>query len=330
MTVKRLLELLNIRYPIIQGGMGNISSGELCAAVSEAGGLGQIGAGTLPPEELRARIETARRLTDKPFAVNLPLSVHPDLARVVDVVLETDVPVISLSAGNPVPWIPLFKERGRRVMVTVASVRQAKKAAAAGADVLVAEGVEAAGKNAPLELTTMTLIPQIASAVRVPVVAAGGIADARGFVAALALGASGVQMGTRFVATKEARVHDRYKEALVAAADTDTVVVGRSVGRVTRLLATPYARMVSARERDGLTEAEFDRLTSEESHVRGAIEGRLEEGHVNAGQIVGLVTDVPTVREVIARIVAESGPLIEQLAAAWRTLGTPAQGGNER
>ncbi|GEO25927.1 2-nitropropane dioxygenase [Alicyclobacillus acidoterrestris] len=306
MYIRRLIDILGIRYPIIQGGMGNVSSGELCAAVSEAGGLGQIGAGTLPLDEVERRIVVTKQLTRNPFGVNLPVNIHPDPQGVIELIQMHDVPVVSLSAGNPSPWIPRLHRIGKTVMVTVASEKHAVKAAAAGADILVAEGVEAAGKNSPLEITTMVLVPLVARAVRVPVVAAGGIADANGLVAALALGASGVQMGTRLIATKEALVNLRYKEALLHATESDTLVLGRSVGRITRVLATPRSKELYEKEQGGMSLSEFEQALSEDSHVQGALEGLFEVGHVNAGQVAGAIRDIPTMQELFDRMIKAS------------------------
>ncbi|MDP4164704.1 MAG: nitronate monooxygenase, partial [Bacillota bacterium] len=192
--MNRLTELLNIRYPIIQGGMGNISNSILAAAVSNAGGLGTIGAGTMNPDEVEYLLVDTKKRTDNPFAVNIALSVSPYVKEILALVKKYAVPIVSLSAGNPAPYIPALHANGIKVVTVVASVKQATKAESAGADVVVAEGYEAAGINSPLETTTMTLVPQIVRALNIPVVAAGGIADGRGLAAALMLGASGVQM----------------------------------------------------------------------------------------------------------------------------------------
>ena len=223
-------EMLQIDYPIIQGGMGNISNAQLTAAVSEAGGLGTIGCGTMTPEEVEKIIIETKQLTKKNFAINIAISVSPYVKELINLVIKHNIPVVSLSAGNPAPYIPELHEHGVIVIALVASVKHAQKAEAAGADILVAEGFEAAGINSTLELTTFTLIPQIVKNVKVPVIAAGGIGDGKGLAAALMLGASGVQMGTRLIATKEAPFHDTYKQNLVEASDTETLLIGRSVG----------------------------------------------------------------------------------------------------
>ncbi|GAA0379440.1 NAD(P)H-dependent flavin oxidoreductase [Bacillus horti] len=294
-----LLESLNIQKPIIQGGMGNISPVELCVAVTQAGGLGQIGAGTLSVDELKQKIEMVQNhlQPNASFGVNIPLNVHPQLQDVIQLVIEKQVPIVSLSAGNPKPFIAELKERGRKVMVVVATVEQGKKAESCGADVVIGEGFEAAGKNSPKELTTLALIPQLTKALQIPVVAAGGIADGQGLLAAFAMGAAGVQLGTRLVMTKEATLHERYKDAILNASDEDTIVLGRSYGFVTRLLHTPYAKSLLQREKQGIRIEDLLSALDEKSHRLGAQDGELDQGHVNAGQISGFIDSIPSVRE---------------------------------
>ncbi|WP_221568265.1 nitronate monooxygenase family protein [Alkalihalobacillus sp. TS-13] len=300
-----LYQLLKIKYPIIQGGMGNVSNAPLTAAISEAGGLGTIGIGTFQPDEIEDLIKRTKELTDKPFAVNIPLNVSPSVNEAAVLMLQYKVPVVVLSAGNPAPFIPKFKERGVRVICVVASVKHARKAEEAGADIIVAEGYEAAGINATEESTTMTLIPQVADAVDIPVVAAGGIGDGRGLAAALALGASGVQMGTRFIATQEGVFHENYKQKLIEAGDTETTIVGRSYGKIRRLMKTPYAKQLLEEEANGADLQSFVAKTTEEFHRKGAVEGDLEEGFINSGQIAGLIRDIPTVSELLERMMSE-------------------------
>lgn len=311
--MKHVCDLLNIRYPVIQGGMGNISNAPLAAAVSEAGGLGTIGAGTMAPHELESIIVETKERTDRPFAVNVAIKVTPYLEETIDLILKHEVPVVSLSAGNPAPLIPVLKEHGRKIITVTASVKQAVKAEQAGADVIVAEGYEAAGINSNLELTTMTLIPQIVDAVQVPVLAAGGIGDGRGLASVLALGASGVQMGTRLIATKEAPFHEAYKRTLLEAKENDTVIVGRSVGRVRRVMNTPYSQKLLDYEKTGVPLEKFNEMTSEDYHKIGAIEGRLDEGFINGGQVSGLVSDIPSVAELIDMMMNDAASRIQQL-----------------
>lgn len=306
--MNNLLRLLGISYPIIQGGMGNISPPELCVAVSKAGGLGQIGVGNLALSEVEGKLKkVAGELQDGlPFGVNVPLSFHPQLEEVMQLIIDYKAPVVSLSAGNPRPWIPRLKEHGIKVTVVVATVAQALKAEGAGADIIIGEGFEAAGKNSPKELTTMTLIPQLAQKVKVPIVAAGGIGDGRGLLAALALGACGVQLGTRLIATQEANVHAAYQEALLKATDEDTLVIGRDFGLVTRLLNTTYSQYLKRAEEEGLTIEEYMSLTDEASHHRGAIQGLLDQGHLNAGQISGSIQQIPSVAQLFQEMISEA------------------------
>lgn len=301
-----ICEKLQINYPIIQGGMGNISNAQLTAAVSEAGGLGTIGCGTMTPKEIEKLILETRLLTKKNFAINIALSVSPYTNKLIDLVIKHNVPIVSLSAGNPAPYIPLLHEHGITVLALVASVKHAQKAEAAGADILVAEGFEAAGINSSLELTTFTLIPQIVKHVKVPVVAAGGIGDGKGLAAALMLGASGVQIGTRFIATKDAPFHNMYKQKLIEASDTETLIIGRSVGRLRRILKTPYAMKLHELDKRGMTEQQYSEMTSEKQHIIGALEGDMENGFINSGQIAGLIEDITTVKELIDTMINEA------------------------
>ncbi|WP_010097783.1 NAD(P)H-dependent flavin oxidoreductase [Ornithinibacillus scapharcae] len=297
--MNRVTNLLNIKYPIIQGGMGNISNAKLAAAVSEAGGLGTIGCGTMTPEEVEVIIRELKTITDKPFALNIAITVTPYVESLLELSIAYDIPIVSLSAGNPAPYIPKLHEYGKIVMAIVASEKHAIKAEAAGADIIVAEGYEAAGINSALELTTFTLIPQIVRSVRKPVVAAGGIGDGKGLAAALMLGAEGVQIGTRFIATQEAPFHERYKEQLIQASGTDAIIIGRSLGRIRRVLQTSYVMELLDKEKHGVSAQEFNRITSEKHHVLGAIKGDLENGFLNGGQVTGLIQDIPFVSELL-------------------------------
>lgn len=301
--MNELTRLLNIKYPIFQGGMGNISNAQLTAAVSEAGGLGTIGAGTMSPEEVESIILHTKTLTTKPFALNIALSVTPHVKELLKLVIKHHVPVVSLSAGNPAPYVQKLHEHGIKIISVVASVRQAVKAEGAGVDILVGEGYEAAGINSPFETTTLTLIPQIVDAVKIPVVAAGGIADGRGLAAMLVLGAKGVQMGTRFIATKEAPFHNEYKQRLISSDDTGTVIVGRSVGKIRRVLRTEYADHLLSLEKSCINADDFQAMTTEDVHRLGALGGDGHKGFMNGGQISGLIKDLPTVAELLDEMV---------------------------
>ncbi|MED1202976.1 NAD(P)H-dependent flavin oxidoreductase [Heyndrickxia acidicola] len=309
-----LKKILGIDRPIIQGGMGNISNALLTSAVSNAGGLGTIGAGTRPPAEVERIIQETKARTDRPFALNIALSVSPHTKELMLLAEKYQIPVISLSAGNPVPYIPFLHQIGAKVMAVTGSVKHALKAEAAGADVIVAEGVEAAGINSPYESTTMVLIPQITDAVTIPVVAAGGIADGRGMLAAFSLGAQGVQLGTRFIATKEAPFASAYKERIVGAGDTSTIIIGRTLGRIRRVLDGPFAKRIAVKEKSGLSLEEYEKATTEMQHCLGALEGNEEDGFMNSGQIAGLIKDIPSVQELLDQIEAEYRTQLEKLA----------------
>ncbi|WP_114571445.1 NAD(P)H-dependent flavin oxidoreductase [Exiguobacterium flavidum] len=304
--MKDICQRLGIRLPIIQGGMGNISNAPLTAAVSNAGGLGTIGCGTMTPGEVDRLITETRRLTDQPFALNIALTVSPYTEELIELAISREIPVVSLSAGNPAPYVERLHAAACQVIALVASVKHALKAEAAGVDYLVAEGFEAAGINSNLELTTFTLIPQITDRVSIPVFAAGGIGDGRGLAAAFLLGAAGVQLGTRLIATAEADVHINYKQHLLQSDDGGTRIIGRSVGRVRRVLDGPYVEQVIEAEKDGMTVERFNERTAEAFHVKGAIEGDETKGYVNAGLVSGMIADVPTVEELFGRMMEEA------------------------
>ncbi|KXH81888.1 nitronate monooxygenase family protein [Sporosarcina sp. HYO08] len=322
----RVCELLQIKYPIVQGGMGNISNAQLTAAVSEAGGLGTIGCGTMTPKEVEHIILQTKEQTTKNFAVNIAIGVSPYTDELIDVVIQQNIPVVSLSAGNPAPFIPKLHKHGIKVMVLVASVKHAQKAEAAGADLLVAEGFEAAGINSHLELTTFTLIPQIVESVQVPVLAAGGIGDGKGLAAAFMLGASGVQMGTRLIATREAPFHRSYKQRLVEAEDTSTVIIGRSIGRTRRVLTNPYAKRIVEQEKAGITLEQYMDWTTEDQHIKGAIQGDMENGFINSGLIAGLIDEIPSVEELLAGMVEEAGERIRLTAERFQGIHSQSRG----
>ncbi len=303
-------DLLGIDYPIIQGGMAWVSDAYLAVAVSEAGALGVIAAGHIQePEELRREIQRAKELTSRPFGVNLML-MNPLVPRFVDLVLEEGVPVVTTGAGNPGKFISRLRDAGVKVMPVVASVALAKRVEREGAHAVVVEGTEAGGHIG--ELTTMALVPQVVDAVSIPVIAAGGIADGRGFLAALALGAHGVQMGTRFVASTECRVHENWKRAYLRARDRDTVVTGRPTGHPVRIIRNRLAREFLKLEQQGAPLEEYEKL-GVGALRRAAMEGDVKTGSVMAGQIVGLVREVKPVREIVREIVAQAKGELERL-----------------
>ncbi len=313
-------EILQIIYPIVQGGMGNISNAQLTAAVSEAGGLGTIGCGTMTSKEVEHIILETKERTTKNFALNIAIGVSPYTNELIDLAIKHKIPVVSLSAGNPAPFIPKLHEHGIKVLALVASVKHAQKAEAAGADILVAEGFEAAGINSHLELTTFTLIPQIVENVQVPVLAAGGIGDGKGLAAAFMLGAGGVQIGTRLIATKEAPFHKMYKQSVVEAEDTSTVILGRSIGRTRRVLTNAYAKKIIEREKAGMTLDQYMNWTTEDQHIKGAIEGDMDNGFINSGLIAGLIDDIPGVEELLQSMIVEAEERIQLTADRFRDI----------
>lgn len=295
----KITELLGIQYPILQGGMAWVAEYHLAAAVSNAGGLGIIGAASAPPEIVREQIREAKKLTDRPFGVNVML-MNPNAPQVAQVVVEEHVPVVTTGAGNPGKFIAMWKEAGIKVIPVVASVAMAKMMERSGADAVVAEGMESGGHIG--EQTTMTLVPQVADAVQIPVIAAGGIADARGFAAAFLLGAQAVQMGTRFVTAAESIAHQNYKERIVKAKDIDSEVTGRSTGHPIRVLRNQMSREYLKMEKQGATLEELETLTLG-SLRKAVIDGDVKGGSLMAGQIAGLVKSQNTCKEIIDEII---------------------------
>ncbi|MDO4265262.1 MAG: enoyl-[acyl-carrier-protein] reductase FabK [Eubacteriales bacterium] len=304
----RITELLGIEYPIIQGGMAWVAEHHLAAAVSNAGGLGLIGGANAPGEAVRDMIRKCRELTDKPFGVNVMLMspYAPDVARVV---IEEGVKVVTTGAGNPAKYMEAWKAAGIKVIPVVASVAHAKLMQKAGADAVVAEGTESGGHIG--EATTMTLVPQVADAVDIPVIAAGGIADGRGMAAAFMLGADGVQVGTRFVASTEAQVHEAYKDRIVAAKDIDSEVTGRSHGHPVRCLRNQMTREYVKLENEGKPMEELEHLTL--GTLRKAVqEGDTQHGTVMAGQIAGMIHDIKSCKEIVTGMNAECEALLHK------------------
>lgn len=319
MAIKtRLTEMLGIRYPIIQGGMQWISRAELAAAVSNAGGLGIITAATHKTrEDLRNEIRRTRELTDKPFGVNismLPEITANDLTRVyVETVLEEKVPVVETSGRSPEPFISYLKEAGIRLLHKVPSVRFAKKAEAIGADAVIIVGFECGGHPGMDDVTTLVLAPRAAESLSIPVIAGGGIADARGFVAALALGAEGVIMGTRFVATKECIAHPNFKEWILQANETDTTLILRSIRNAARVMRNAAAQKALEMESRGATLEELLTVVSGQIGRKALLEGDLDGGTFAIGQAVGLIHEIKSVAEVIDDIVQGAAQIYERL-----------------
>ena len=303
----RVTDLLGIEYPIIQGGMAWVAEHHLAAAVSEAGGFGLIGAASAPAEIVREEIRKAKELTDKPFGVNIML-LNPNSEEVAKVVVEEGVKAVTTGAGNPEKFIPMFKEAGIKVIPVVASVAMAKRMERYGADAVVAEGMEAGGHIG--SQTTMALIPQVVDAVDIPVIAAGGIGDGRGYAAVTMLGAEAVQMGTRFVVADESIVHDNYKDRIVKAKDIDTVVTGLSTGHPIRVLRNQMTKEYLKLEESGAPFEELENLTL--GALRKAVmDGDIKNGSVMAGQIAGLVHKRQSCKEIIEEIMREAESLLK-------------------
>lgn len=301
-----LTELLGIQYPIIQGGMAWVAEHHLAAAVSEAGGLGLIGAASAPGDWVREQVRKAKELTQKPFGVNIML-MSPYADEVAKIIVEEGVQVVTTGAGSPEKYMKMWKEAGVKVIPVVASVALARRMERSGADAVVAEGMESGGHIG--ESTTMTLVPQVVDAVEIPVVAAGGIADGRGIAAAFMLGAKGVQMGTCFVVAKESQVHENYKKCIIKARDIDTRVTGRSTGHPVRALRNQMTKEYLKREQEGASFEELENLTL--GGLRKAvIDGDVVNGSVMSGQIAGLVKEELSCKELVEKLVRESEALL--------------------
>lgn len=303
---KMISELLGIRYPIIQGGMAWVATWELASAVSNAGGLGIIGVGGADVAWVAEQIRQMKAHTDQPFGVNLML-MNPQADEIAELLAKEQVPVITTGAGNPGKYMARWKEVGAKVIPVVASVAMARMMERAGADAVVAEGTESGGHIGAA--TTMTLVPQVVDAVNIPVIAAGGIADARGFAAAIMLGAAGVQMGTRFVAAEESIVHENYKDKLIQAKDIDSEVTGRSTGHPIRVLRNKMTREYLRLESEGATLEELEHLTLGALR-KAVVEGDVANGSVMAGQIAGLVKSKDSCAQIIEEIMTGAKELL--------------------
>ena len=307
--MKLLNEILGTKYPIIQGGMANIATGEFAAACSNAGALGLIGAGGMNAETLRENIHRCKALTDKPFGVNIML-MHPQADEFAKIVVEEGVKVVTTGAGNPGKYIPMWKEAGIKVIPVVAAAVLAKHLAPLGVDAVIAEGTESGGHVG--EMTTMALVPQVVDAVSVPVIAAGGIADGRGMAAAMMLGAEGVQCGTVFLASNECYISDKYKELVLKATDISTVVTGRPSGHPVRSLKTPMARKCLELEKQN-TDASLEELEKATAgSLRKAVQdGNYEEGTFMSGQIAGMLKELHPCEEILKGMTAQAEDLLK-------------------
>lgn len=299
----RIGRLFGIRFPVVQAGMIWCSGWRLASAVSNAGGLGVIGAGSMYPEVLREHIRKCRAATTKPFAVNVPM-LYPDIEQHMATIMEEGVPIVFTSAGNPGTWTPRLKENGITVVHVVSSVKFAKKAVDAGCDAVVAEGFEAGGHNGREETTTLVLIPMVRDAVDVPLIAAGGIADGRAMLAAMALGADGVQVGSRFVCSEESSAHPAFKQRVLIAQEGDTVLTLKELAPV-RLIRNKFHGDLQAAYARCASVEELKQVLGRARAKRGMFEGDLEEGELEIGQVSGMIRDVPPAATVLHRLVAE-------------------------
>ncbi len=304
----KITELLGIKYPVLQGGMAWIAESTLASAVSEAGGLGIIAGGSAPIDYLRDQIRKTKELTSKPFGVNIML-MSPNAEDLAQLVIDEKVPVVTTGAGSPGKFIDGWKNAGVKTIPVVPSVALAKRMVRAGADAVIAEGTESGGHIG--ENTTMCLVPQVVDAVDVPVIAAGGIADGRGIAASFMLGAQGVQIGTRFLAAEECQIHSTYKELVVKAKDTDSIVTGRSTGHPCRNVKTKFAKKLASGEMNGsITPDEFEELTL--GSLRKAVQdGNLDEGSFLCGAIAGMINEVKPCSEIIEEMISQAKALLK-------------------
>ncbi len=302
----KITELLGIKYPVFQGGMAWIAESTLASAVSNAGGLGIIAGGSAPVDYLRDQIRKTKELTDKPFGVNIML-MSPNAEELAQLVIDEKVPVVTTGAGNPGKFMKAWKENGVKVIPVVPSVALAKRMERAGADAVIAEGTESGGHIG--ENTTMCLVPQVVDAVEIPVIAAGGIADGRGIAASFMLGAEGVQIGTKFLASEECQIHETYKNLVIKAKDTDSIVTGRFTGHPCRSVKTKFAKALLDHERNGGTPEEFEEKTL--GSLRKAVQdGNVDEGSFLCGAIAGMVNEIKPCKEIIEEMVQQAEKLM--------------------
>ncbi|MEH7327954.1 2-nitropropane dioxygenase [Priestia megaterium] len=318
----RITEIFGIQYPIIQGGLAYLAYAELASAVSNAGGLGQITAATLgAPEKLREEIRKVRTMTDKPFAVNFAIARHDGKYKdLLEVAIEEKVPAISITGGNPQPVFERIKEENIKTLVLVSGVKQAQKAEELGADAIMAVGQEGGGHLGRDDIGTMVLIPRVVDSVSIPVLASGGIGDGRGLLAAFALGAEGIEMGTRFIATQECvHANSVYKEALVNGKETDTVIIKKTLGHPGRVLESKYTNDIIEREHKGATYEDLKDIVSGKANCNYIYNGNESEGFGWAGQIIGLIDNVPTVQELFDEMISTAKQGKQRLINIWET-----------
>jgi enoyl-[acyl-carrier protein] reductase II len=310
-----ICELLQIKYPLIQGGMIWCSGWELASAVSNAGGLGVIGSGSMYPEILREQIRKCKAATDKPFAVNVPL-LYPDLDAHIAIIIEEKVPIVITSAGNPATYTSLFKEKGLKVMHVIANVKFAQKAEAAGVDAVIAEGFEAGGHNGREETTTLCLVPLIKASVKIPVIAAGGISGGAAMAAVLCLGADGVQMGSRFAATLESSAHEGFKQEIVKAGDGATSLTLKEITPVRLLKNSFYSQVQQAYEK-GADKDALSALLGRGRAKKGMFEGDLDEGELEIGQVSAQINEIMSAKDVVEQTIKECLEVLQNTYKAY-------------
>lgn len=304
-----ITKMLNIKYPIFLGAMAQICTGKFVAAFSNAGGLGIIAAGGMSADDLRREIRICKSLTKNPFAVNIMLLAH-NASELAQVIVEENIKIVVTGAGSPAPYIKQWKDAGMTIISVIAAVKHATKVEALGVDIVVAEGTEAGGHVG--ESTTMTLVPQVVDAVSIPVIAAGGIGDGRGIVASLALGAQGVQLGTRFLAAEECPIHQNFKQMLIKSSDTDTIVTGRSIGGPVRGIKNKMTEAFISLEEKKASRDEMESIALG-ALKKAVIEGDVENGSLMAGQITGMVTDIKSIEEIINELIGDVNHLTHQI-----------------
>jgi len=295
--------LFNIQYPIVQGGMVWVSGWKLASTVSNAGGLGLIGAGSMYPDVLREHIQKCKKATDKPFGVNVPM-LYPQVDELMDIIVEEDVKIVFTSAGNPKTWTSFLKEKGITVIHVVSSVKFALKAEAAGVDAIVCEGFEAGGHNGREETTTFTLIPMVKESVTIPVIAAGGIGNGRGMLAAMVLGADGVQIGSRFAASKESSAHVNFKQKIIDVKDGDTHLTLKELAPV-RLIKNKFYQEIQELYKENPTKEELIGLLGRARAKKGIFEGDLDNGELEIGQIAGIINEISSAKDILEEIISD-------------------------
>ena len=309
--MNKITELFSIQYPIVQGGMVWVSGWKLASAVSNAGGLGLIGAGSMYPDVLREHIQKCKKATGKPFGVNIPM-LYPQVDELMDIIVEEDVKIVFTSAGNPKTWTSFLKEKGITVVHVVSSVKFAIKAEASGVDAIVCEGFEAGGHNGREETTTFTLIPMVKESVTIPVIAAGGIGNGRGMLAAMVLGADGVQIGSRFAASKESSAHTNFKQKIIDVKDGDTHLTLKELAPV-RLIKNKFYQEIQKLYKENPTKEELIGLLGRARAKKGIFDGDLDNGELEIGQIAGIIHKISSAKDILEEIVTDFETLKKNL-----------------